>query len=284
MDSAMALAPPPADTMIDYEQLNAIAREQRQTHAGASPFPHSVIDGLLRPDFATAMSRAFNEIDWQSYIHVNENKQCSNNAKFPPLIAAGLGEMNSPRFLSFLTELTGIENLIADTDFGSGGLHQSTLGGYLNIHADFTIHPFHRDWRRRINVLVYLSEQWEESWGGELELWDKDMTTCRQRVKPAFNKAVVFNTSESSFHGHPTPMTCPEGAFRRSIAMYYYTREDGGAAISTDYRSRPEDRFMKKTMIYIDKMLLRFFFWAKTKSKLSDQVVTRVMNLFKGRK
>lgn len=41
-------------------------------------------------------------------------------------------------------------------------------------------------------------------------------------VEPVFNRAVIFATSDTSFHGHPEPMKLPEGVYRRSIAMYYY--------------------------------------------------------------
>ena len=80
-----------------------------------------------------------------------------------------------------LEEITGIENLISDPELGSGGVHRSTRGGYLNIHADFTVHPYKKNWHRRVNVLVYLNEFWDEKWG-QLELWDKNMESCIQKI------------------------------------------------------------------------------------------------------
>ena len=90
--------------------------------------------------------------------------------------------LNSKAFLQRLEEITGIENLISDPELGSGGVHRSTRGGYLNIHADFTVHPYKKNWHRRVNVLVYLNEFWDEKWGGQLELWDKNMESCIQKI------------------------------------------------------------------------------------------------------
>ena len=60
-----------------------------------------------------------------------------------------------------------------------GGLHQTLRGGHLNIHADFTTHHVHEHWARRVNILLYLNEEWHDDWGGRLELWDRDMTACQ---------------------------------------------------------------------------------------------------------
>lgn len=76
---------------------------------------------------------------------------------------------------------------------------------------------------RRINMLVYMNEGWREEWGGHLELWNADMTACRQRILPTLNRTVIFSTTDTSFHGHPHPLTSPPGMTRKSISLYYYT-------------------------------------------------------------
>ena len=132
------------------------------------------------------------------------------NTKFDSRLKNTIEALNSKEFLKRLEHITGIRSLIADHDLGSGGVHRSTRGGFLNIHADFTVHPYQHDWHRRINVLIYLNEKWDDNWGGQLELWDKKMKNCVTKISPIFNRCVIFNTDYNSFHGHPEPMTCPK--------------------------------------------------------------------------
>src|SRR4029079_17456422 len=112
----------------------------------------------------------------------------------PDAIKGTINELNSPAFLQFLSSLTGIKDLQKDDFLEGGGIHQSTRGGYLNIHADFTVHPHHRNWQRRVNVLVYLNKNLHVDWRGKLELWDKKMKACEVKVLPVFNRCVIFNT------------------------------------------------------------------------------------------
>jgi Rps23 Pro-64 3,4-dihydroxylase Tpa1-like proline 4-hydroxylase len=267
--------------VFDYERWNREAARTAQEYRGAAPFPSIVFENFLDTQTTRALYREFDQVDWMSYRHYNENKQGGNVAKLPPLTSAVLKELNSPRFLEFLEQLTGIENLIADCELGSGGIHQSIRGGYLNVHADFTVHPYHADWHRRINVLVYLNERWDEAWGGALELWATDMSKCVRTIVPQFNRCVIFNTAKDSFHGHPEPMTCPDGVHRRSIALYYYTVEKEVAAIATEYRPRPQDSALKSLLIFCDKLAVAIFHKLKSTLHLPDNVATSIMSAFR---
>ena len=92
----------------------------------------------------------------------------------------------------------------------------------LKIHTDFNKHP-KIDIDRRLNLLLYLNENWHESYGGKLELWDKDMKKAEKKISPNFNKVVIFSTNDFSNHGHPEPLACPENTSRKSIALYYFS-------------------------------------------------------------
>lgn len=267
--------------VIDHTRWQDEADRLAPQYRNAPPFPHIVLDNFLNPQATQALYSEYDRVDWMSYRHYNENKQGGNVSNLPPLIKGAIQELNSPRFLDFLRKLTGIENLIADHELGSGGIHQSTRGGYLNIHADFTVHPYHADWHRRINVLIYLNETWEENWGGSLELWATDMSNCVETIVPKFNRCVIFNTSKDSFHGHPDPMTCPEGVYRRSIALYYYTVEKDVAVIATEYKPRPADSAIKSLLILFDKMAVRLFHQLKVTFHLPDSVATSIMSIFR---
>jgi Rps23 Pro-64 3,4-dihydroxylase Tpa1-like proline 4-hydroxylase len=131
--------------------------------------------------------------------------------------------LNTESFLQFLQKLTGIEEtLLPDPYLIGGGLHEIKRDGFLKIHADFNKHTKTK-LDRRINVLLYLNKDWEDEYGGNFELWNKDMTLCEKKIKPDFNTLAIFSTSDYSYHGHPSPLNCPVNSSRKSIALYYYT-------------------------------------------------------------
>jgi hypothetical protein len=123
-----------------------------------------------------------------------------------------------------------------------------------------------------VNILLYLNREWREEWGGQLELWDRDMTACQDRVAPAGNRMLVFTTSADSFHGHPDGLTCPQDVARRSMALYYFTEEEQVVRRSTNYRARPEDGW-RKLAIGADRMALDVYDRAKRRLGISDEKV-----------
>lgn len=124
--------------------------------------------------------------------------------------------MKSPSFLTFLEVLTGIGPLLVDDTNNGGGIHQISRQGSLQIHADFNMQS--PDFHRRVNAFLYLNPAWDsDAWHGDLELWDRSMTTCMQRIAPIANRLVVFSTTDFSYHGHADPLECPAHRTRRSV-------------------------------------------------------------------
>jgi Rps23 Pro-64 3,4-dihydroxylase Tpa1-like proline 4-hydroxylase len=160
-----------------------------------------------------------------------------------------LYQLNSATFINFLEELTGIDGIIPDPHFVGGGLHQIERGGYLKIHADFNRHK-KLSLDRRLNLLIYLNQDWQEEYGGHFEMWDRDMTRCEKKILPLFNRCVIFNTTDFSYHGHPEPLTCPPDRTRRSLALYYYSNgrpaEEIAGGHSTLFRPRPGEEIPQK--------------------------------------
>jgi hypothetical protein len=131
--------------------------------------------------------------------------------------------LQSDLFMYWLNQLTGIiEPLIADPYLSGGGYHEIKRGGFLKVHADFNKHP-KLDLDRRLNLLIYLNEDWKEEWGGALQLFNDNMDKAVQEVLPIFNTAVIFTTTSFTYHGHPDPLNCPETRSRRSLAYYYFS-------------------------------------------------------------
>jgi Rps23 Pro-64 3,4-dihydroxylase Tpa1-like proline 4-hydroxylase len=260
-------------------KTTALAQEYRQN----MPVPHIFLHDFLDTETAFAMANEFpgpRTDAWTQYKHQNENKLGLNKRLlFPPNLGRATDELNSPAFLEWISELTGIPNLVADPSLEGGGLHQSGKDGFLNVHTDFSMHHYHKNWRRRVNLIVYLNEEWNEQWGGAIELWDRQMKHCVARYPPRLNQALIFNTDENSFHGFPEALTCPESVTRKSLALYYYTVEKDGrfAARSTDYRARPGDGPGKAMLIWLDKKAVDFYSRAKTRFGFSDEFASKLL-------
>ncbi|HXY28692.1 MAG TPA: 2OG-Fe(II) oxygenase [Acidimicrobiales bacterium] len=271
----------PAPDVLDLDRLCAQIQQLSARYQSAQPFPHIVLENFLEEEAARLAIDEFpalNSEEWNSFIHANESKFSNTRPDtWGPTLRAALDVFQSPRFVAFLSQLTGIDDLLVDESLMGGGLHQSVAGGFLNIHADFTVHPSHRTWRRRVNLLLYLNKEWPAAYGGDLELWSTDMKRCEVSVAPVANRAVIFTTAADSFHGHPDPLRCPPGMARQSMALYYFTEEDSPLVRSTEYRARPEDGPVRSTVIYVDKQVLRAYDWTKRRLGISDHSAGRIL-------
>jgi hypothetical protein len=275
--------------LIDHTYWRTQAARLADTYRSAQPYPHIAIDAFLAPDIIRRIVAEFpgpGDTEWIQYKHYNENKLGkSKREEFPALIGALVDELNSPPFVAFLSQLTGIPGLMPDPMLEGGGMHQTESGGFLNVHADFTMHHYHGRWRRRCNLIIYLNEGWQPEWGGDLELWSADMTHCVTKIGPVLNRAVVFNTDELSFHGYPDPIRCPAGVTRKSLALYYFTEETDPSYTpkSTNYRARPTDG-AKRLLIWADKKALDVYSRLKKRLGFSDDTVSRILKRLSRRK
>ncbi|MGH2726971.1 MAG: 2OG-Fe(II) oxygenase [Actinomycetota bacterium] len=214
--------------VLSREKLLDLAAELAPAFAAAQPYPHTVIDELFPPELLEQVIAEFpkpEDIPWEVYTEEgNAQKLTTGDERLMgPNTQRLLMWLNSRTIADFLEVLTGIKGLVGDPHLWGGGLHQIERGGFLNVHADFNVHPrLHLD--RRINLLLYLNHDWRDEYAGHLELWDSEMTRCVTRIAPEFNRCVIFSTGYKQFHGHPDALACPLGMTRRSVAMYYYSK------------------------------------------------------------
>lgn len=235
------------EQFFDLKKLDELAEKNKEKYQNAKPFSHIAFDDFLNEAYLKQVLSEFPKISdpqWVEFKAESENGKLASTAytMIPPVTRYVLDQLNTPPFLNFLEKLTGINGLIPDPYYVGGGMHQTKKSGLLGIHVDFNRYE-KLGLYRRVNVLLYLNEGWEESYGGALELWDEKMTTCHEKILPIFNRCAIFTTSENSHHGHPDPLTCPEGMTRKSLAWYYYTSSGDGVIDdkphTTLYRSRP---------------------------------------------
>lgn len=218
-----------------------------ESFRSGAPFPHIVLDDFLDADALRVLAAAFPKVEerqWWQYDNQLEMKFAFNDvSQLDSSFADFFREANSPEVITQLERLTGLKGIIPDPGLNGGGLHQIKRGGKLDVHEDYNIHKGLSAFRK-VNLIAYLNESWEESYGGHLQLWDAAMSRCERSVLPVFNRVVIFRTDMKSNHGHPEPLTCPEDRARRSLAVYYYvpmTEAEQVEYTSTQFKKRPTD-------------------------------------------
>jgi hypothetical protein len=214
-------------TLFDDRHYAQLALKFKEQFRNADPYPHIVLDDFLPVDIADALALAYPDpndpsVRWKT--HANQNVlrkfvEDVSSLSIPMRIFANA--IISRQFLLFLEALSGIDCLFADPYFIGGGAMATGRGEFLKIHADFNWH--HKlQAHHRLNVLFYLAPDWQTAWGGQLELWSKDMTR-RIQIEPIFNRVVIFAVTDDSNHGQPHPLQTPESIYRRVFSAFYYT-------------------------------------------------------------
>lgn len=229
LGSAAPIRPylPPAEDVLNHDVLSRphVAGLQR-SFAAAQPFPHVVIDNLFAPALLERIAQEFEQIrvgDWVRYDTPNEVKYGTRpTARLGPASQAYFDAIHRSAFIELLGAVTGIAGLIPDPSLKGGGLHEIQAGGRFGVHLDFDHHPVTR-LHNRLVLITYLNKGWQPEWGGVLELWSASQNRCVASVVPEFGRSILFAHSAVSLHGHPQPLTPPDGRTRRSIAAYYYT-------------------------------------------------------------
>jgi 2OG-Fe(II) oxygenase superfamily len=227
----------------------------------ATPVPNFCIDNFLDESFADAVLAAYPSFEeatkvGKSFAAVNEKGkvQVTDSSTFAEPIAELNRTLASREFLDLLSYVFDMPNLVADEELNGGGIHQTGSRGHLDVHVDFNYIP-DRELHRRLNILIYFNKGWKPEYGGNIELWDEHVKVCHHSFSPVFNRCVVFETNEVSFHG-VTAVKCPEGQARKSFAAYYYTKEAPahwtGVSHSTIFKARPDEILKGNVMMPLE--------------------------------
>lgn len=228
---------------INTDATRETGKELHDAHMGAAPFPHTVIDDFLpRAVIDYCLTHFPQKLGdgSQTFDRDQERYKASFN---PDEMSPGLRQIfytfNSRPFIKVIENITGIRGLIPDPYFMGAGFHEIGTGGHLSVHVDFNHHK-PMDLERRVNLLIYLNDDWEAEHGGQLEFWNEDMTECVQSIVPRANRAALFTLSDKSYHGNPTLVNHPDGRTRKSIALYYYTAtwDDQQRPLTTQFKRR----------------------------------------------
>ena len=249
--------------MTHIDHINPIDKEAlRERVRTVTPVPNFCIDNFLEESFADTVLAAYPTYAeatkvGKSVAAVNEKGkvQVTDSSTFAEPIAELNRTLTSPEFLDVLSYVFDMPNLLADEALVGGGIHETGPRGHLDVHVDFN-YIAERELHRRLNILIYFNKGWKPEYGGNIELWDEDVKVCHHAFSPIFNRCVVFETNEISFHG-VTAVKCPEGQARKSFAAYYYTKEApahwNGVAHSTIFKARPDEVIKGNVMMPLEK-------------------------------
>lgn len=197
-------------------------------NAEEKPFRHSMVDSFLPAELLPLVFQEFPEFNWEQwFVYSNklEDKKALNDwNKFPKYTYALLSFLNSHEFISRFFPFSKCP-LTSDPGLHGGGWHIHASGGTLNPHLDYSIHP-KIGLQRKLNLIIYLCKDWQPTWGGDFGLWAVDPKTGRagdlaKEYPVAMNRALIFDTTQNSWHGLSRTVTCPETHARKSLAIYY---------------------------------------------------------------
>ena len=216
---------------IIHTSVKERAAELAESFQNAPFFPHVQIDNFFDEAFCRRLLQQFPSFDLEAKDEIGHLGQKATRED-----VRGLGDayeqiddvLQQPEFLGLLSTITGVPNLLYDPDYVGGGTHDNVHGAELDVHVDFNYHP-RKGWHRRLNLIVFLNEEWQREWGGCFEVhsdpWSED-DELRSFV-PTWNSAVIFETNEHSWHGFDR-VDLPadrRDLSRRSFAVYFYSQD-----------------------------------------------------------
>ena len=193
------------------------------------PFQHIILDSFLPESVAKSVLDAFPDLDdptWEKTndagLEIKARTNWASEFDVPEGIVGAIRILNSAMVLKAMSKALSIPKLMPDPYFTGGGLNVTEKNGLLDVHIDGNYHDA-SGMNRRVNILIYFNPEWEESWGGQFGIYDTSGSNLVKAVEPIFNRCVIFDTHDKSFHGLPNPINFPANKPRRSILLYYYT-------------------------------------------------------------
>lgn len=214
-----------------------------------NPFPYTIIDNFLNNDTYNKINKEFaNKPDdtWWKYNNPLEVKYAKDDIyNFGTNTKNLFYSLSSDKIINKMKEIFNIPDLEYDPYCHGGGLHMHPRNGRLNMHLDYEIHPYSKK-KRRLNIILYMNEEWNKEWNGDTQLWNNDMSKCIIKSLPSKNKALIFVTTDFSWHGIPEKILCPNNIHRKTVAFYYVSDNDEEKKTYRDkavFIKRPEDKY-----------------------------------------
>lgn len=236
---------------------------QEQYSASKGQIGHFYIDNLLPLELANNIFKAFPETGQMNLKKsIREYKHVAAQMdQYNPLLEQTIYAFQDPRVVQLVYEITGIDGLEPDEFLYAGGISAMAKDNFLNPHLDNS-HDKDRNKWRVLNLLYYVTPDWQDSYGGHLELWPKGVKNPQITLHSRFNRLAVMATHQGSWHS-VSPVV-HDGA-RCCVSNYYFSnnplREDDRFHV-TSFRGRPEQKVRDLVLTFDAKlrMLLRKVF------------------------
>lgn len=215
--------------LLEKIRLPASIHELRSSYAAAKPFPHIVIDDMFSPALLDSLRleiAGMEQDQWKS-VEQDSRERTARMRSAAELGPAGtnlLSIVHSAGFLYFLSEVTGIWELLPDPYLLGAGYASMRRGDYFNVHSDRNV-AYDTGLHRRLAMIVFLNKDWKSEYHGQLELWNDEATSCEARVDPVFNRTALFEVADPNYHGVPVPLACPADRSRQSFILYFHTAQ-----------------------------------------------------------
>ena len=226
-NEAICAAPKGLEGMsVDTIHLSSSVKWLRSAYRSAKPFPHLVLKDFFSENLLDRVVQELPALGGATWIrHDDDNMRQFNLRSALDLGEAGsqlVAFLHSARFLYFLSEITGIWELLPDPYLQGAGYHLIPRGGRFDVHVDRNM-AYATGLVRRLSLLIYLNKDWKHEYGGQLELWSKDGKRSEVAIEPTFNHMAIFEITDENYHGVPSVVKCPKGRSRNCFVAYYHT-------------------------------------------------------------
>lgn len=230
---------------ISHSPQNGM-QELREYWNQSGPVRHFFIDGLLPQDWA---KECFSSLPDPNKLMlrdtIKEHKHVGIDLDdYEPIVGDMLLAFHGDAVVKVVSEITGIKDLLADESLYGSGISMMLKNDFLLPHLDNS-HDGDGNLYRVLNTLYYITPNWPENTGGNLELWDDSMKQHKE-IHSRFNRLVVMETNTHSIHS-VNKVTGP--GTRACVSNYYFSAkpvEDHSYIHKTTFFARPEDSIVKK--------------------------------------
>lgn len=222
------------------------------------------IDNVLPEEIASACYAFFpDKSEMRCLKSIREYKYVSAQMdKHHLLLEKVLYAFQHEKIVSLISEICAIDQLYADHTLYAGGLSLMADQNFLNPHLDNS-HDAERERWRVLNLLFYVTPNWELENGGHLEVWPNGPKKESVLIESKFNRLVVMATHQTSWHSVNKVQSDADA--RCCISNYYFSPnslKETDKFHVTKFRGRPEET-LKNFILDTDaslRMLVRKIF------------------------
>lgn len=196
----------------------------RAQFASAEPVPMLVQDNFLDASTAHKLSTESQDLApnlWTQFTRRGSYMDECKQLEHAPVLRQTVEQLNSSTMLNWLSKVTGIQGLVPDPHLTGAGYSRSYRGDTLQVHNDFNWNEQLR-LHRSLSMIIYITPEWEHTWGGSLDFYTQDQTQIVTSVHTLFNRMLLWQYTPWAYHGYAQPIQCPPNQSRRTLRLFYY--------------------------------------------------------------